>query len=203
MNFARPGPTLALVAALALGLSACKVQSDPMEDAPEPTTTESPDEGETVSILRPDVEAEQEEVMVAILEPLNATIGFPEGGAEIDAAATEALQGVLTSEQIELGGPLVLRAHSDSAGSDRVNADAAEKRGLAVAAWLVDQGVDETRIDVIVFGEQNPVQPNALPDGSPNEEGRAANRRVEVLIVPPEPKPEPAPSPDASPDISD
>ncbi len=194
MNFARLGTTFALIAAL----GACKVQNDPVEDAPEPTASETPAEGETVSILRPDVEAEQQEVMEAILEPLNAVVGFPDGGAEIDAAATEALQAVLTSEQIELGGPIVLRAHSDSAGSDQVNADAAEARGLAIAEWLVGQGVDEARIDVIVFGEQNPVQPNALPDGSPNEEGRAANRRVEVLIVPPEPKPEPAPSPDIS-----
>ena len=42
--------------------------------------------------------------------------------------------------------------------------------------------VEEERIEIVAFGEQNPVEPNALPDGSPNEEGRAANRRVEVTI---------------------
>ncbi|MEL7217243.1 MAG: OmpA family protein, partial [Pseudomonadota bacterium] len=58
---------------------------------------------------------------------------------------------------------------------------------LVVAEWLIGKGVNQERIDVIVFGEQNPAEPNALPDGSPNEAGRAANRRVEVLIVPPVP----------------
>ena len=36
------------------------------------------------------------------------------------------------------------------------------------------------------MGEQNPIAPNALPDGSPNEAGRASNRRVEIDISPPE-----------------
>ena len=73
----------------------------------------------------------------------------------------------------------------DAGGSDEINARASEARGLAVAEWMIERGVDPNRIDVIVFGEQNPIEPNALPDGSPNEEGRALNRRVEVLIVPP------------------
>lgn len=48
--------------------------------------------------------------------------------------------------------------------------------------FLVENGVEEERIEIVAFGEQNPVEPNALSDGSPNEEGRAANRRVEVTI---------------------
>jgi len=137
---------------------------------------------EAVSILRADIE--QPEVEAPPLEPLNATIGFPEGGNDLDEAALTVLDEVITSEQFALGGPIVLRAHSDSAGSDAANERASEARGLAVAQWLVTAGVDSRRIDVIVFGEQNPVEPNALPDGTPNEAGRAINRRVEVLIVP-------------------
>lgn len=172
-------------AALFAALAGCKSEA-PAEDTPEPTATEAegemPAEGETVSILRPDVEAEQEELVQEVLDPLNAVIGFPDGGDALDAAAVSGLEAVLGSQQIELGGPIVLRAHSDSAGSDRVNADAAQARGVAVAAWLVEQGVDEDRIEVIVFGEQNPVEPNALDNGEPNEQGRAANRRVEIEI---------------------
>ena len=55
-------------------------------------------------------------------------------------------------------------------------------RGLAVAKWLIDNGVDAERITVIAFGEQNPIEPNALPSGAANEAGRAANRRVEIEI---------------------
>ena len=37
---------------------------------------------------------------------------------------------------------------------------------------------------MIAVGEQNPIAPNALPDGEPNEPGRARNRRVELEIAP-------------------
>jgi len=172
---------IAVLAGLAL-LAGCNPQrsedqanSDPVTEAPSP---EAP-----VSILRPDVE--QPDLPPPPLEPLTAVIGFPDGGAELDADALAALELVLASEQLATGAPLVLRAHSDSGGTDEANADASQARGLAVADWLIGKGIDQERIDVIVFGEQNPAEPNALPDGAPNEAGRAANRRVEVLIVPP------------------
>lgn len=139
-------------------------------------------EGETVSILRPEIEVPEEEPTPAPLEPLRAIIGFPEGGAALDETAIGALTRLMASEQMELGGPIVLRAHSDSAGTDRANLDASETRGLAVAEWLIGQGVNPDRITIIALGEQNPIQPNALPDGSPNEAGRQANRRVEIEI---------------------
>jgi len=44
-------------------------------------------------------------------------------------------------------------------------------------------GVAQDRISVIAFGEQNPVEPNAKPDGTPNERGREANRRVDVTVA--------------------
>lgn len=172
---------IAIGSALTL-LAACTQEGEPAPtDEPSPLV-EDPVE-EQVSILRPDVEAELEELEAEELEPLDVTIGFPEGGVELDAAAIAALESVLASEQIALGGPIILGGHSDSTGSDTINERAAEARGLTVAGWLIEQGVDSSRIDVIVFGEQNPVQPNALPDGAPNEEGRAANRRV-VITVP-------------------
>jgi len=77
---------------------------------------------------------------------------------------------------------LTLGAHSDTGGNDKANIDASESRGLAVAAWLIERGIAEERISVIAFGEQNPIEPNALPDGSTNEAGRAANRRVEMVV---------------------
>ena len=157
-------------------------------DAPESPdaqagTTPTPDATESVSILRPDVEPpETEPVVEPPLGPYQAVVGFPKGGTKLDAKAIAALEGVMASEQFALGLPITLRAHSDSAGGDEANLDASEKRGLAVAKWLVDQGVEPERITVIAFGEQNPLKPNALPDGSPNPEGRAANRRVEIEV---------------------
>ncbi|MEL7199920.1 MAG: OmpA family protein [Pseudomonadota bacterium] len=199
----KPASTLISLAVL-LSLAACNQPSESRDSAPD--GADAPEEGETgaVSILRPEVappEAPEE-----VLAPLDATIGFPDGGAKLDADAVAELEKVLASPQMKLSGPIVLRAHSDSDGAGQANDDAAEARGLAVAAWLIGQGIDEDRIDVIVFGEQNPVKPNALPDGSPNEAGRKANRRVDIEVQVPAPsevaKEEESEEASASPDAS-
>ena len=183
--------TLALLALAAL--NACEVKSDDSAGAPDPEAAATPasepaseptsEPSEGVSILRADIE--QPELPAAPLEPLNAVIGFPNGGSELDAEALIELQKVIISEQLELGGLITLRGHSDAGGSDTVNERASTARAEQVREWLTGKGIAEDRIVIIAFGEQNPVEPNALPDGTPNEEGRALNRRVEVLIVPP------------------
>lgn len=186
----RPNLPLAVLAVLLL--SACKPATDP---TPEPTLASEPSsdevslsesqEAEPVSILRPDVEAETQAREAEPIKSAKATIGFPKGGSELDGDAIAALEQLVGSDQFAQSGAIILRAHSDSAGSDAANERASEARGIAVAQWLIEAGADPRRIDVIVFGEQNPIEPNALPDGSPNEEGRAANRRVEVEILAP------------------
>lgn len=163
---------------LALLLAGTLTACGEREDEPEPVVTPTPD-GETVSILRPDVEIERP---VAPLEPLATTIAFAEGGSALDDDAVAALEQVRESEQFEEGGAITLRAHSDAGGSDEANMRASMARAEAVRDWLVENGADEERITIIAFGEQNPIEPNALPDGTPNEEGRAANRRVELSI---------------------
>jgi len=159
-----------------LALSGCGERATEADAPPEvEESAEAP-----VSILRPDVE--QPTQQSAVLEPVMLTIGFPSGGSELGSDAVEALETLLQSDQMALGGPIRLGGHSDASGSDTANLDASQERALAVAAWLIENGIESDRIDVIVFGEQNPIEPNALPNGEPNEEGRAANRRVEIEV---------------------
>ncbi len=159
-------------------------------EAPAPVSTASPapepEPTEVVSILRPDVEAEQELEEELPLEPLNVIISFSGGGSNLDDAAQLALQEVLTSEQIAQGGPIVLGAHSDAGGSDLDNERISRERGEQVREWFIENDITEDRIEIVAFGEQNPLEPNALPDGSRNEAGRAVNRRVEIQISMPE-----------------
>ncbi len=177
---------LGLVAlAMAGGLASC---SGGREDAPvdEPTETASENGAENgkgeeaVSILRPDLK--RPVVEEPSLEPLNLVIGFPDGGSGLSAGAVATLKEAASSEQIKLGLPIVVGGHSDASGNDAANQRASLARAEAVRDWLVENGVAESRITTIAFGEQNPVEPNALPNGEPNEAGRDANRRVEVLI---------------------
>lgn len=177
----KPAPIFPILAVLML--AGCNPPTDGQDASVEPTAAAEEPVDEAVSILRPDISSP-----IAIEEPqpdesYTATIGFPEGGSDLNADAIAALEQVRASEQFAGPGAIILRTHSDSGGNDTANARASEKRGLAVAEWLISAGADARRIDVIVFGEQNPAEPNALPDGSPNEAGRAANRRVEVEIL--------------------
>ncbi len=66
--------------------------------------------------------------------------------------------------------------HTDSVGTQIYNASLSERRAQAVEAYLVSEGVNPSIIDTSGMGELDPVASNA------NENGRARNRRVEVLI---------------------
>lgn len=164
-------------------LGACAQVDEPSESDVPTTNVETeptPEASETISILRADIERPDQSEPV--LEPLELTIGFPAGGTALDTAAVAQVQAALASEQIAFDGKIILRGHSDAGGNDAANLRASRARAETVRDWLVENGVAADRIEIIAFGEQNPVAPNALPDGSPNDEGRAANRRVEIEI---------------------
>ena len=147
------------------------------EDAPEPdaASTDGPR-----SIFQED--GGEPVVPAATLPPLVMTLSFADGTAELTEAVSAELATIVDSPQVAAGGPIVLRGHSDAGGDGAANLDASRERAEAVRDFLVEAGIAEERIEIIAFGEQNPLEPNALPDGSPNEEGRAANRRVEVTV---------------------
>ncbi|GMM91713.1 OmpA family protein [Qipengyuania sp. MTN3-11] len=164
---------------LTIGLAAC----DRGEQPPEPKV--EPDEPPT-SIIREGFEEPVNEVIP--LSPLDMRIPFADGESELSETAVADLETLLKSPQMAAGGPVILRAHSDSGGSDEVNMRVSRERGELVRDWLLGNGVAEERIQLIVFGEQNPIEPNAMPDGTPNEAGRALNRRVDIHVGVEEPR---------------
>lgn len=68
--------------------------------------------------------------------------------------------------------------HTDSTGSDAYNQSLSVRRADSVANFLSNSGVQRARLATQGFGESQPVATNST------EEGRAANRRVEIKIVP-------------------
>lgn len=166
--------TLGISAAL-LALAACDRGSGNDEGASE---TDEPK-----SIFRPEFQVEPIEALQENGK-LETRVPFVDG-VELTEEARAELATVIASPQVTKGGRITLRGHSDSGGSDEANLRASQERAEAVRDWMIENGVAEERITVIAFGEQNPAQPNALPDGTPNEEGRAANRRVEIEVAAP------------------
>jgi outer membrane protein OmpA-like peptidoglycan-associated protein len=68
--------------------------------------------------------------------------------------------------------------HTDSDGDAGYNQRLSEQRAQAVAGVLVSGGVSPGRISAVGRGENSPVATNLTP------EGKAQNRRVEIIIIP-------------------
>lgn len=71
-----------------------------------------------------------------------------------------------------------MAGHTDSTGATAHNQDLSEMRAQAVADYLRSVNVNDRRIATAGFGENFPVADNGT------EAGRAANRRVELTLVP-------------------
>ncbi|MFC0278797.1 OmpA family protein [Falsigemmobacter intermedius] len=68
--------------------------------------------------------------------------------------------------------------HTDSTGDAGYNRQLSQRRASAVASVLMASGVPSNRLQTIGRGEDAPIASNLTP------EGRAQNRRVEILIRP-------------------
>jgi len=71
---------------------------------------------------------------------------------------------------------LIVEGHTDSQGSTSYNQDLSQRRADAVRDYLVQRGYPADRIQARGMGKSHPIADNASP------EGRANNRRVEIVI---------------------
>lgn len=68
--------------------------------------------------------------------------------------------------------------HTDNSGAASYNQELSSRRASAVSALLIADGVRSSRIRAYGAGEDRPITSNLTP------EGRAQNRRVEIIIRP-------------------
>lgn len=68
--------------------------------------------------------------------------------------------------------------HTDNVGSESYNQDLSARRAAAVSGILIRSGVSSNRIRAYGRGERDPIATNLTADG------RAQNRRVEIVIIP-------------------
>lgn len=81
---------------------------------------------------------------------------------------------------------ITIEGHTDSKGSASYNSRLSRQRADAVEKELLFSSVaDERIIAVQGLGESRPVAKNENNDGSDNPEGRAKNRRVEIVLTDP------------------
>jgi outer membrane protein OmpA-like peptidoglycan-associated protein len=70
-----------------------------------------------------------------------------------------------------------LEGHTDNIGNAQANSTLSNDRVNSVKKYLVEKGIEESRIQTKGFGATKPIAPNNT------EEGRAKNRRVECTIL--------------------
>jgi outer membrane protein OmpA-like peptidoglycan-associated protein len=72
---------------------------------------------------------------------------------------------------------LQIAGHTDNVGDAQSNLILSKKRAESVKRFMVSKGIDENRLNVLFFGETQPIGDNNTA------EGRQKNRRVEMTII--------------------
>ncbi len=76
-----------------------------------------------------------------------------------------------------------IEGHADISGPEPHNVMLSYKRAIAVRDWLTGTGdLEAVRFAIAAFGSSNGVAPNFRPDQTPDPEGRARNRRVDIVF---------------------
>ncbi len=119
-------------------------------------------------------EIDQIAIRIGAIEATLVRISFPIGGATLVLSNP-------TRDAISLAArrarSVIVRGRTDSTGSVAVNAHIARARALAARSMLLDAGVEPRKISLQHRGLNDYVGSNAT------EEGRARNRRVDIVLV--------------------
>lgn len=126
-------------------------------------------------------EAEVAETYAAVLAvepkpPAIFRLEFGSGSAALSPAMNPVLADAVAAARERAPVRVSVIGHSDRSGSRDYNLTLSLRRAEAVAARLIDLGVDATLIDISSHGENNPVVPTADGVAEPR------NRRVEVMV---------------------
>lgn len=113
---------------------------------------------------------------------LAADVLFDFDKADLLPKAEETLQKAAELiKQRNAKGTVRIEGHTDAKGNDAYNQKLSERRADAVKRWFESHGLHE-HFATAGFGAKKPVAPNTKPDGSDDPEGRAKNRRVEIVV---------------------
>ncbi|MFS8068670.1 MAG: OmpA family protein, partial [Byssovorax sp.] len=106
------------------------------------------------------------------------TIEFATGKATILAKSYPILDEVVRLVKVNPDiAHLDIEGHTDNKGSDELNEKLSNDRAHAVMKYMVEHGIEESRLSAAGYGPKRPIADNNTADG------RQRNRRVEFHIV--------------------
>ena len=110
---------------------------------------------------------------------LSGSVLFASGKSELLPAAQARLSAVAQAlSNQDPDSKLVVEGHTDSQGSASSNQILSQMRAEAVRMYLVSHGIADDRVTSMGVGPTRPIADNA------SAEGRANNRRVEIIVQP-------------------
>ena len=115
----------------------------------------------------------------SIVIRIPATFTFDPGSAAVKATTDATLLEIARTVKTRNRTFVDVLAHTDTTGSAQTNAALSEKRAAAVATYLAAHGVTRARIASRGLGESSP-----LYNPEADETQKAANRRIEIRLVP-------------------
>ena len=113
----------------------------------------------------------------AIKVTFDDKILFATGKSELGDASRSALKKFASSLAQSPETDVAIYGHTDNTGSREINQKLSEERAQAVSNYLIGQKIDPNRITTRGLAYDAPIADNST------EEGRAQNRRVEILIT--------------------
>ncbi|AKU10744.1 outer membrane lipoprotein [Azoarcus sp. CIB] len=136
------------------------------------------------------VQVQRQGDTIRLQAPENIT--FDTGRADVKPQFQPVLSRLSQSIQQYPDTIVQIEGHTDSTGAASMNQALSENRADSVRTYMNQRGVESSRLIAVGYGASRPVADNGTP------QGRAQNRRVEVLIVPAQaqqPGMQPAPGP--------
>lgn len=113
-----------------------------------------------------------------IILNMPGNITFQTNSADINANFYNVLNSVVLVLN-EFNKTLIdVSGHTDSTGTDAINQPLSERRAASVGNYLTSQGIDSRRVITTGYGKNRPIASNDTADG------RAQNRRVELMLTP-------------------
>lgn len=108
--------------------------------------------------------------------PVHFSLHFRSDSVQLLPASGNQLPDIVAAIQQRMPTRISVVGHSDTMGDKAYNLNLSIRRAMAVKQLLVDNGVDDTFIDVSSHGEENPLVETA------DNVANAMNRRVEVIV---------------------
>jgi OOP family OmpA-OmpF porin len=165
-----------ILACLAITMQSCKPKKMIAKSTP-PAETESKPVSQPVSQPAPAPKPQSAVVKVAPADFNFKNIQFDYNSAVLRTSGIQYLDRIAEEMKKDQMARFILNGHASSEGTESHNMQLSIDRANSVKQYLVNAGIDGSRLQTRGYGAKKPIASNK------NNKGRERNRRVEVKLI--------------------